>query len=191
MNAKLIPALTLVAGLVTNGVTLAQPAVRNTSDSLLDRVKGNKHVGLRADDRLSGYVLYLYTEEQRAENLAELAEYRKEWETFTARIEAIDAKRRSAQQRRAPVDELNSITRELNQLQSRRPTSRFVRSRSVLSNIQLYDVVRVGGDYIELLGSEKPGDASLIPLSRVCRVIVMSSGKPKSKGEPSDEPKSR
>ncbi len=188
MNAKLVSSLTLVALLVTHGVTLAQPAAPNTSDGLLDRVKGNKHVGLRADDRLSGYVLYLYTKEQRAENLAELAEYRKDLETFTARIEEIDAKRRSAQQRRAPVDELNSITRERNQLQSRRPRSRFVSSGSRQSIIQLYDVVHVGDDYIELLGSEEPDDASLIPLSRVCRVIVTSSDKPKSQGEPRDEP---
>ena len=189
MNAKLISALTLVAVLVTNGITLAQPAAQNTSDSLLDRVKGTKHIGLRADDRLSGYVLYLYTKEQRAENLAALAEYRKELVTFTARIEALDAKRRSAQQRRAPVDELNSITRERSEL--RRPSSLFVRSRSGQSIIQLYDVVHVGDDYIELRGSENPGDASLVPLSRVCRVIMTSSDKPKSQGEPSDEPKSR
>ena len=85
----------------------------------------------------------------------ELAEYRKELETFTARIEALDAKRRSAQQRRAPVDELNSITRERSEL--RRPSSLFVRSRSGQSIIQLYDVVHVGDDYIEFAWLREPG----------------------------------
>ena len=129
MNPQLLSAFTLVAVLATNGISLAQSDARNgrsTRDSLLDRIRDTKHIGLRTDDRLSGYVLYLYAQKQRADILSELAAYRKDLESFTARIESTDEKRRSAQQRRASADELNALTRESNRLRSQRPNSRFV-----------------------------------------------------------------
>ena len=112
MNPQLFSICTLVTVLATNGIALAQsdaPAGRNTPDSLLNRIRDSKHIGVRTDERLSGYVLYLYTAEQRTENLSELAAYRKDLEEFTARIESIDEKRRAAQQRRASSSELNAL----------------------------------------------------------------------------------
>ena len=127
-------------------------------------------MGLRTDERLGGITLYLYTPEQHAQNLASIAAYRQKLEEYSAQIEALDQKRRDAQQRRAPPDELNAITQERNR--TRRPDSQFVRS------VFLYNVVHFGDDYIELTRAENPNGSTLIPLSRICKVIVTPSDDP-------------
>ncbi|XZE53087.1 hypothetical protein SH139x_004807 [Planctomycetaceae bacterium SH139] len=178
MNLKLISALTLVAVVATTGITLAQ----SPQDRLLDRIKGTKHVGLRADQTLSGYALYLYTSEEHAGNLKKLGQYRKDLNALKARNPSDAEIRRSTQERPPKLDESSAFMLERNR---QHPNSKFLRS------IQLYDVICVGDDYIELRESEYPSGVSLIPLSRICRVIVYSSSRVKKTGEPGDEPKSR
>jgi hypothetical protein len=155
------------------------------ADSLILRLKDAKHVGLSTDERLSGYVLYLYSQSQREQNLASLAAYRENLVAFNARIASIDEKRRNAQQERASVDKLNAITHERNQLQLERPDSPFARG------IYLYDIVRCGVDYVEIRGAENPRGSVLIPLSKICKIVVTSTEDDSETGEPSDEPKSR
>ncbi len=188
MNRTPILAFALAAALSSHTVLLAQTdSTRESSqsDNLMLRLKNVKHVGVRTDERLSGYILYLYTSAQREQNVASLAAYRENSEVFAARIKSIDEKRQAAQQERASVADLNAMTQERNRLQSERPTSQFVGS------IYLYDVVKFGVDYVELRGAEKGGDPVLIPLSKICKVIVKTSDDDPKTGEPSDEPRSR
>lgn len=185
MNRTVILAFAISTVLATNGFTQGQTessSVSSASDSLMHRIRSTKHVGVRTDERLSGYVLYLYTPTQHAQNLGSLTAYRKDLEMYNAQIESLNQKRREAQERRALSDELNAITQEMNRI--RRPDSTFARS------IFLYNVVHFGVDYIELSWAETPGDPTLIPLSRICKIIVTSTGDSQT-DEPSDEPKSR
>jgi|LakMenE18May11ns_1017448.scaffolds.fasta_scaffold9732038_1 hypothetical protein len=188
MNRTLILTFALTVALFSHADLCAQSdSTTETpqSDSFMLRFKNAKHIGLSTDETLSGYVLHLYTPAQREQNLASLAAYREDLVAFNARIESIYEKRRNAQQERVPVDKLNAITQERNRLESERPNSSFAQ------RIYLYDIVRLGVDYVEIRGAEKPGDSVLIPLSKICKVIVKSTGDDSKTGEPSDEPKSR
>jgi uncharacterized protein YhaN len=127
----------------------------------------------------------LYTQEQREQNLASLAAYRENLAAFNARIESIHEKRRNAQQERASVDRLNALTQEHNRLQSERPDSPFARS------IGLYDILRCGVDYIEIRPAENPRGSRLIPLSKICTIVVKSTEDDSDSGKQSDEPNSR
>ena len=178
----------LVAALSVHAELFAQTdtnsgAVR--SDTLGFRLNSAKHVGVSIDERLSGYVLYLYPPTQRAQNLASLAAYRKNLETYNALKTSGDDKRRASQQRRAPLKEHKAIMEEGNRLMSKRPNSPF--SRSVV----LYDIVHHGVDYIEMRRAEKSGETVLIPFSKIRRIIVVTSDEDFSEGGLSDAPKSR
>ena len=182
MNRISMLAYALVVALSSRAIILAQTdSTReiSQSDSLMLRLKNAKHVGLTTDERLSGYILYLYTPAQREQNLASLATYRENLTAWNARIKSLDEKRQTAQRERASIDELNAMTHERNRLQSERPDSPFA------SRIYLYDVVKFGVDYVEIAGAEKPREFTLIPFAKICKVIVKTSADDPISGEPS------
>lgn len=71
------------------------------------------------------------------------------------------------------------MTQERNRLQFERPDSPFA------SRIHLYDVVKFGVDYVELKGAEEPRESMLIPLSKICKVILRTTADDAITGQPS------
>lgn len=141
------------------------------SDSFSLRLRNAKHVGLSTDEKLSGYVLYVYPPDLRADNLASLAACRENQAELNAQMESLKKKRIMAFKKapRTSMDEMNAITGEMNDLESKRPNSPFA------STILLCDVLSFGVDYIELRDAENPEETVLIPISRVCKIIVRSA----------------
>ena len=91
-------------------------------------------------------------------------------EAFRAKIAAFDQQRREAQERNASADELNAITSARNREQTNQPSSPFA------ARILLHNVVRIGNDYIEIEATEKPNSSTLIPFTKICRVIITKPG---------------
>ena len=136
------------------------------SRSLSDRLRDAKHIGLTVDEKMAGFTIHVYTPIQQDKNRVELAEYRVKLSEYQSGLESFDEKRREAQQRGASTNELNAITSARNSFSTTAPHSSF-------AMIALHDVVFVGDDYLEVLGSNSPDSGTtLIPLSKICRIIM-------------------
>ncbi len=167
------------------------------NDHLINRLRDlhHVHVGLRTDDRLSGYVLYTYTASQHKENLTFLSAHVQELEAFADRVDAAEEKLRAAEQlqehRGATAKLTNTLKWEASNLKRERPNSKFTQS------IALFTVVHYGSDYLELRGedspdylqirkAEAPEGTVLIPVSKICKIVIsmVTTGNAKHEGEP-------
>lgn len=162
--------LCLLASFQTDSHSMAQdvrtPATAR-SRSLSDRLRDAKHIGLSVDEKMAGFTLHVYTSTQQNKNRVALAEYRVKYSEYQSGLESFDKKSREAQQRGASTNELNAITNARNSFTSTAPYSSFS------NQIALYDVVFVGGDYLEVAGSNSPDSGTiLIPLSKICRILL-------------------
>ncbi len=156
------------------------------ADNLMNRIKSIKHIGLSVDEKMSAYVLYLYTPTQRDQNLSELVRHRQAVVKHNAEIKSVQEKRRLANNANVTVDERNKLAEEHNRLLENLPRSQFSR------NIILYDVIGSGVDYVEIRSAEKEADeTTLIPMSRICKVIDRTSSDRSSPNEPSDASNSK
>ena len=149
------------------GSALAQSTLSNPAmpiDSLVDRLKVAKHVGLTIDERIGAYTLYLYTSEQHQRKLEELVQYRQQNEEYQAKRESLEKQMRDAEQRKDSSGELGEIRAKMHTL---------IQPRSPLSGQTLHEVVVVGQDYIEIQKSNDSESSTLIPFSKISRVIVL------------------
>ncbi|WP_425400685.1 hypothetical protein [Aeoliella sp.] len=134
-------------------------------DTFANRIHEVEHVGLSTDDKLGGYILYLYTPPQFKENLASLATYRQEWDAFVHQLRLLDERRRAA----TSADISSTLVEERKKVFSARPNSRFAAKET------LYTVSHQGADYLELRKAENPKESVLIPLWKISKVVSKDS----------------
>jgi hypothetical protein len=199
MNPKSTAVIVFVAALGMPARVSAQ-SKGEANDSLLQRLRntGHVHIGLQKDQRLAGYVLYTFTASQHKENLASLSAHHEELDAYADRVDAAKEKLQAAEQLRehrqgngrgggragtgrvANASLRNEMFRNFHKVREDRPTSELGGS------ISLFNVVRYGSDYLELRGEESPDylqvrrahvaeGSVLIPLSRICKVVIGSS----------------
>lgn len=143
-------------------------------DTLLQRLKQAQRVALQTDEKLSGYILYLYTPERLTKDLAALASYRDKSAELRPRIDELQQQIRRLQQQQQSdqsFELLQRLTQEHRNLQ--RELGQLSPPNSVILSHSLYDVIHLGEDYIELRQADNPAEQRLIPLSRIARVNLM------------------
>ena len=155
----------LLLFIIASGMNLlAQDSTSTTS--LYSRLKSVTNIGLSADERLNGFTISVYSPEQQNKNVESLLKYRADLATFNDTIAAIDKRAVEARSRFLSGD-ANALIQERNDLQSTRPSSPFGDGR-----ISLHRIVAVAVDYIEIESIDDSENTTLIPLHKVCRVIV-------------------
>lgn len=154
--------------------------VARCEDSFSSILREATHVGLAVNERLSSYDVHFYSEKQFRENVAALKQHRGDLEEYGDRRAKLDQERRDAHERRAPVQELNAITRKRSHL--RKPHSDFA------GRIGLYTVAGTGTDYLKLHPHDSSQRTVLVPFAMVGRVFVTEDSGVDDRGNADSEP---
>ncbi len=109
-------AAALIFGLSASGLASAQ----TPADTFAERLQGVKHISLRFEERLAGYIVRVYTLPQRADDKVAMDKYEVDRKEHLARLEAIEKKRNAigTEYRRGSPE----LTTKRNELTSERNT---------------------------------------------------------------------
>ncbi|MEI8213453.1 MAG: hypothetical protein WCI02_15000 [Planctomycetota bacterium] len=163
--------LILALTLVNCGACFGQDS--NIVKTLASRLRTASHIGVTENEKLGGFTVIVYTNDQYKLNLEALAKYKTDLEAYQRTIAEIDKRREVAVASKASVTQLNAITDERNSHQA--PYSQFGPGR-----VSLYRIVDVASDYLEVSGIADTDESTLIPLSKICSVRITKSPLPKS-----------
>ncbi len=153
----------LIFGLSASGLASAQ----TLTDTWAERLQGVKHVSMRIEERLAGYIVQVYTPPQREDLKVAMDKYEFDRNKYLGLLREIDERRKSLAEEyvagsRDLAEKRNALTRERNSLKS--PTS------PLRNDTGMYEVLHVGSDYIEVRRSKNEDETILIPFSRIAKL---------------------
>jgi hypothetical protein len=140
-------------------------AAEPKASTLADRLVNVNHVALLMDKELGGYSVTVYSSAQQRRNLELEAKYVEDHRVYWEKVNAIRARRHIEKNGRLEVDNYQAMMAEEHAVA--KPSLPSATARGA----QLYRVISVGQDYLELRKEAGTGPISLVPLRFVHRVV--------------------
>lgn len=151
---------------IVSSVVVQAQAPAN-SNSLQMRLNAAKYIGVISDEKLGGYSIVIYSQEEYTSKSASMIEYRKNVKAHEEARTAIENRVKEAVAKNASRQEMDAIEKERSQFESKFPVDPFARTQIMFGR-----VLEVGLDYIEVESPTDPEVTSLIPFSKILRVRV-------------------